>query len=70
MKNKHQSQSEQSPNRNASLWTATVEDIHKNPFTKEQEKEINKVLKDVENNKIDFSKPSPEIRKLMKIFES
>ncbi len=70
IKNKDIKNSDQSQNQNTSLWTATIQDINKSPFTKEQEEQINKIIKDPKNDNIDFSKPTPEIEKLIKMFES
>ena len=49
-----------------SLWTTVFDKgMNESAFPAEV---IDKAIKDLENNKIDFSKPVPEIERLLKIF--
>ena len=51
-----------------SLWTAVFEKgMNASVLSPEV---VDKAIKDLENNKIDFSKPVPEIERLLKIFRS
>ena len=54
--------------KNQSLWTTTLEDIDETSLP--TEKDIQKARKYIERNNIDINKPTPEVEKLAKIFET
>ena len=50
-----------------SLWTTTLADMDSADLPTQQD--IEKVVQDIKDNKIDINKPVPEIERLKKIFE-